>query len=280
MQWHLPLPLLMKLLLLAVALLMVLAWTRQDPPTARPASLQLIAAKPHPSHAGKGAASSAESQESHYAARRQVMVEEQLRAPLDRRRPISDPRVLEAMGRVPRHRFVPQDLRDHAYADGPLPIGAGQTISQPYIVALMTQVVQTRTDARALDVGTGSGYQAAILAELVQDVYSIEIIPSLAQEARARLATLHYENVEVKAGDGYRGWPEHAPFDVIIVAAAPDEIPQPLIDQLAPGGRLVIPVGSGAQKLVLVEKMSDGEIRRTTVTGVRFVPMTGEAQRH
>ena len=174
--------------------------------------------------------------------------------------------------------FVPRSIRDHAYDDRPLPIGEGQTISQPYIVALMTEAVRPQPTFRALDVGTGSGYQAAILAELVDQVYSIEIVASLAAEATDRLAELGYENVEVRHGDGYRGWPEHAPFDVIIVAAAPKKIPQPLIDQLAPGGRLVIPVGESIQELVVVEKQSDGKIKRSRITGVRFVPMTGEAQ--
>ncbi|OHB81504.1 MAG: protein-L-isoaspartate O-methyltransferase [Planctomycetes bacterium RBG_16_64_10] len=203
------------------------------------------------------------------------MVERQLQA-----RDITDARVLAAMARVPRHRFVPPPLRAAAYSDGPLPIGHSQTISQPYIVALMTQLVQPKPGQSALDVGTGSGYQAAILAGLVRQVYSIEIIPELADAARQRLKTLGFDNVEVRSGDGYRGWPEHAPFDVIIVAAAPDHIPQPLIDQLAPGGRLVIPVGKLFQKLVVVEKKPDGRIDQQTVAPVSFVPMTGEAQRH
>jgi protein-L-isoaspartate(D-aspartate) O-methyltransferase len=207
--------------------------------------------------------------------RRQHMVQYQLRA-----RDITDPRVLAAMARVPRHEFVPAAARAVAYSDGPLPIGHGQTISQPYIVALMTQLVQPKPDARALDVGTGSGYQAAILAGLVGQVYSIEIIPELANAAGKRLKRLGFDKVEVRCGDGYRGWPEHAPFNVIIVAAAPDHIPQPLIDQLAPGGRLVIPVGRLFQKLIVVEKRPDGQIERQTVAPVSFVPMTGEAQRN
>lgn len=206
-------------------------------------------------------------------ARRQ-MVDGHLRG-----RDITDPRVLEVMGRLARHRFVPEALEDSAYADRPLPIGHGQTISQPYIVALMTQVVRTKPESRALDIGTGSGYQAAVLAELCKEVYSIEIIRPLAEEARKRLAALGYKNVTVRCGDGYRGWAEHAPFDVIVVAAAPDHVPQPLIDQLAPGGRLVIPVGRWGQELVLIEKQPDGTVRRKTVTGVAFVPMTGEAEK-
>lgn len=191
---------------------------------------------------------------------------------------ITDPRVLMAMGRVPRQRFVRKGFEDVAYVDGALPIDHGQTISQPYIVALMTQLVRPQPHSRALDIGTGSGYQAAVLAELCREVYSIEIVEPLAEEARRRLAGLGYTNVTVRCGDGYRGWPEHAPFDAIIVAAAPDHVPQPLIDQLAPGGRLVIPVGRYFQDLILIEKQQDGTVRRRTVEAVMFVPMTGEAE--
>lgn len=194
-------------------------------------------------------------------------------------RDIVDPDVLRAMGRIPRHEFVPPDVIDEAYDDHPLPIGHGQTISQPYIVALMTQLARPRPESRALDIGTGSGYQAAILAELCREVYSIEIITPLAEEAAARLKRLGYTNISVRAGDGYRGWPDKAPFDVIIVAAAPDHVPQPLVDQLAVGGRLVIPVGRGQQELVVIEKRRDGSLRREVVAPVLFVPMTGEAQR-
>lgn len=190
-------------------------------------------------------------------------------------RDITDGRVLKAMQRVRRHVFVPENLRNLAYADSPLPIGHGQTISQPYIVALMTQLGQPGESARVLDVGTGSGYQAAILAELVQQVYSIEIVCPLADGARQRLKSIGYNNVEVRCGDGHIGWLEHAPFDVIIVAAAPDSVPQPLIDQLAPGGRLVIPVGTSYQELMVIEKRFDGSIKRWSVAPVRFVPMTG-----
>lgn len=204
---------------------------------------------------------------------RQRMVELQLRA-----RDISDAAVLTAMERVPRHEFVPPDLIHEAYDDHPLPIGHQQTISQPYIVALMTQLARPRPEHRALDIGTGSGYQAAVLAELCREVYSVEIIEPLAEEAAERLKRLGYTNVVVRAGDGYRGWPEKAPFDVIIVAAAPDHVPQPLIDQLAPGGRLVIPVGRFEQSLLVIEKRADGSIRKENVAPVLFVPMTGEAQ--
>ncbi len=206
------------------------------------------------------------------------MVERQLRS-----RDITNRRVLGVMGRVPRHRFVPEALRHQAYADHPLPIGHRQTISQPYIVALMTQLAQPKANSRALDVGTGSGYQAAVLAKLVKTVYSIEIVRPLADEAGSRLKSLGYDNVEVRCGDGYRGWPEHAPFDVMIVAAAPDHVPGPLVEQLAPGGRLVIPVGSAgkyfrSQSLLVIEKQADGSIRKQNVASVAFVPMTGEAE--
>lgn len=194
-------------------------------------------------------------------------------------RDIHDQRVLDAMRRVPRHLFVPEDLRGSAYADRPLPIGERQTISQPYIVALMTQLAETKPNSRALDVGTGSGYQAAVLAELCEHTYSIEIVPSLAETAAERLAELGYDNVTVRCGDGYRGWPEHAPFDLIILAAAPDHIPPALIEQLAPGGRLILPVGDYRQELVVVNKRADGSTHQRTITLVAFVPMTGEAQR-
>ncbi len=211
--------------------------------------------------------------EARFARARQKMVRHDLRG-----RDITDAKVLEVMGRIPRERFVPPSQKRKAYADHPLPIGHKQTISQPYIVAVMTQVAKPKPESRALDVGTGSGYQAAVLAKLCKEVYSIEIVKPLAEEAKKRLAEMGYDNVTVRCGDGYRGWPEKAPFDVIIVAAAPDHVPQPLIDQLAPGGRLVIPVGNARQELILIEKQPDGTIRRTNVCGVRFVPMTGEAK--
>ena len=177
-------------------------------------------------------------------------------------REIRDPRVLEAVGRVPRHRFVPLRDRDKAYNDGPLPIGHGQTISQPYIVALMTELVQPQANDRVLEVGTGCGYQAAVLAELVAEVYSIEIVQPLADEARQRLKDLGYTNIHVRCGDGYQGWAEHAPFQIILVTAAPDHVPQPLVQQLAPGGRMVIPVSPGtAQELLFLEKLPDGQVR-------------------
>ncbi len=228
-----------------------------------------------PARAEDKPAATQETDEQQAAQNRRRMVDLQLRA-----RDIVDRRVLAAMNKVPRHEFVPRAMRLHAYEDRPLPIGHQQTISQPYIVALMSQLALPTKKARALDVGTGSGYQAAILAELVDKVYSIEIIKPLAEEARQRLRSLGYANVEVRQGDGYQGWKEHAPFDVIIVAAAPDHIPQPLIDQLAPGGHLVIPVGSRLrQNLLVVKKRLDGTVHKRTVAPVAFVPLTGEAER-
>ena len=213
-------------------------------------------------------------EEARFGEARRSMVQKHLRP-----RGIADKRVLEVMGRIRRQQFVPPSRQAEAYADRPLPIGHRQTISQPYIVALMTELVRPQAGSRALDIGTGSGYQAAVLAELCGKVYSIEIVKPLAEGARKRLAALGYENVTVRHGDGYRGWAEHAPFDVIIVAAAPDHVPQPLIDQLAPGGRMVIPVGRPFQDLLLIEKTKDGTVRRKNVAPVAFVPMTGEAQR-
>ncbi len=212
-------------------------------------------------------------EEARFSKARRQMVERDLK-----QRDITDKRVLAAMGRVERHRFVPEDLREVAYADRPLPIGHQQTISQPYIVALMTQVVRPKATDRVLDVGTGSGYQTAMLAELCKDVYSIEIVKPLAETAKKRLAKLGYKNVTVRSGDGYRGWKEHAPFDVIVVAAAPDHVPGPLIEQLAPGGRLVIPVGDFWQELLLIEKDREGKVGRKKIALVAFVPMTGEAE--
>jgi protein-L-isoaspartate(D-aspartate) O-methyltransferase len=198
---------------------------------------------------------------------RERMVERQLRA-----RDITHPGVLEAMGRVPRERFMPEDVRDRAYDDTAVPIGEGQTISQPYIVAYMTQALEPSKSDRVLEIGTGSGYQAAILAELAGEVYTIEIVPELARRAAATLRELGYGRVHTREGDGYAGWPEAAPFDRIILTAAPEEIPQALVDQLAIGGILIAPVGRGYQVMTIVRKTPGGIVRRETIDVV-FVPM-------
>lgn len=208
-----------------------------------------------------------------FAEARDRMVVEQLAS-----RDIDNERVLDALRRIPRHELVPDRIRPRAYDDSALPIGQGQTISQPYIVALMTQLVDPQPDHRALDIGTGSGYQAAVLSELVEKVFSIEIIESLADSARDSLQSLGYANITVRHGDGYRGWKSEAPFDVIIVAAAPDHIPQALVEQLAPGGKMVIPVGKYYQNLILISKAQDGTVTEQSVAPVAFVPMTGEAR--
>ncbi len=189
-----------------------------------------------------------------------------------------DPRVMDAMRRIARHEFVPPDLRHRAYENRPQPIGDGQTISQPYIVALMTDLLEIESDHVVLEVGTGSAYQAAVLAELAERVYTIEIIEPLGRSAAARLERLGYDNVEPRIGDGYLGWPEQAPFDGIIVTAAASEIPPPLIDQLKPGGRMVIPVASGlmGEQLTLLTKSESGEIETREILPVRFVPLTGD----
>lgn len=190
----------------------------------------------------------------------------------------SDPLVLAAMNRVPRHLFVPTAQQRRAYENRPLPIGHGQTISQPYIVALMTDLLDPLSSHTVLEVGTGSGYQAAVLAELVKRVYTIEIIESLGRDAKARLARLGYRNVEVRIGDGYYGWPEHGSFDAIVVTAAATHVPPPLIRQLKPGGKMVIPVGASflTQYLLLVEKRPDGSVTSRQILPVRFVPLTGK----
>ena len=212
-----------------------------------------------------------------FAAKRQAMVAQQLKA-----RDITDPRVLAAMGKVPRDRFVPEDLRSLSYEDYPLPIGLGQTISQPYIVALMTQWAEIKPGDKVLEVGTGSGYQAAVLAELSDRVFSIELLPELANAARARLHDLGYGRVQVRSGDGYKGWPEEAPFDAILVTATDPEVPPALKEQLKEGGRLVIPVGptESVQDLLLLRKVK-GELKEEQRIAVRFVPLVkpGEVKR-
>lgn len=194
-------------------------------------------------------------------------------------RGIKDTRIIQAMKKVPRHQFIPEKHRSRAYDDNPVPIGFGQTISQPYIVALMSELVELSETDRVLEIGTGSGYQAAILAEVVKEVFTIEIIPELAKQAEDTLNSLGYSNITVKTGDGFFGWPEKAPFDAIVVTAAPSAIPQPLLDQLKVGGRLVIPVGNYPyQELKKVIK-TDNDIIEDAIIPVLFVPMTGEAQK-
>ena len=193
--------------------------------------------------------------------------------------PVRDPLVLEAMRRVPRHVFVPEPYKKEAYRNSPLPIGYNQTISQPFIVAHMTELLDLEREHRVLEIGTGSGYQAAVLAELCDHVYTIEIVRPLGEKAAAQLGELGYSGIHTKIGDGYEGWPEYAPFDRIIVTCAPDDIPPPLLDQLATGGRIVIPVGSpyGSQYMVVVRKDSNGRISKKALYPVSFVPMTGKA---
>jgi len=198
--------------------------------------------------------------------------EEMVRLQIERRG-VRNPAVLRAMREVPRHLFVPEPMRRSAYEDHPLPIGHGQTISQPYIVAAMTEMLDPKPGHRVLEIGTGSGYQAAVLARLVSHVYTIEIVEPLGKQAQERLAALGYRNVTVRISDGYEGWPEEAPFDRIILTAAPPEVPQKLIDQLRNGGRLVAPVGAGWQELVVIDKDAKGNVRRRTEFPVMFVPM-------
>lgn len=209
-----------------------------------------------------------------FAVERERMVKEQVAM-----RGVTDERVLTAMRKVQREQFVPEEIRGRSYSDGPLPIGYDQTISQPFVVAFMTEKLRLRPTDRVLEIGTGSGYQAAILAELAAKVYTIEIVEPLGKSAAATLQRLGYKNVQVKIGDGYKGWPEHAPFDAVIVTCAPERVPQPLIDQTKEGGRIVIPVGpAGDQTLYLLEKRN-GRLEQRNVLPVSFVPMTGEASR-
>lgn len=209
-----------------------------------------------------------------FAEQREEMVKYQIKA-----RGVNDKRVLAAMLKVPRHLFVQENLQNRAYTDEPLPIGSGQTISQPYIVAYMTEQIDIDENEKVLEIGTGSGYQAAILGEIAKEVFTIEIVPELGKKAGEILQRLNYSNVHVRIGDGYLGWPEEAPFDAIIVTAAPDHVPQPLVDQLKVGGRMMIPVGEFSQDLILLERTEKG-IERKRKIPVRFVPMTGEAEEH
>jgi protein-L-isoaspartate(D-aspartate) O-methyltransferase len=216
-----------------------------------------------------------------YVAKRAAMIEEiagDVRAGYGNlEKEALDENVIDALGSVPRHEFVPRNMRDAAYENRPLPIGHGQTISQPYIVAIMTNLLQVGKSDRVLEIGTGSGYQIAVLAELVKKAYSIEIIEPLGKQAKERLQHLGYENIELKIGDGYYGWPEEAPFDAIMVTAAASHIPPPLIKQLKPGGRMLIPVGSRfmVQELLLVQKSPSGEVSTRQLLPVAFVPLTG-----
>jgi len=204
---------------------------------------------------------------------RKLMIKNQLQS-----RGIRDDAVLKVMRSVERHNFVPENYRDRAYSDGPLPIGHGQTISQPYIVAFMTEQLQVSSQHKVLEIGTGSGYQAAILGELAKHVFTIEIIPELAEGAKNILNHLSYKNITVRAGDGYKGWPEEAPFERIMVTAAPAEVPQTLVDQLAPGGRMILPVGAQflVQYLWVIEKDDQGTVTKEKILPVRFVPMVKE----
>lgn len=214
---------------------------------------------------------SSETQQDRFQQQREEMVNRQLIA-----RGINDKAVLNAMRKVERHRLVPQDMVKNAYRDSPLPIGGGQTISQPYIVAFMTQAINPRPDMKVLEIGTGSGYQAAVLAEIVDEVYTIEIVEELARRVQGDLKEMGYTNIHFKIGDGYHGWEEHAPFDAIIVTAAPDQIPPRLVEQLKTGGRMVIPVGErgSIQSLQLIQKRPNGKIRTRKLMPVRFVPFT------
>ena len=213
------------------------------------------------------------SEEEVFKKQREAMVVSQIKS-----RGVRDSLVLQAMREVPRHLFVFENLRNVAYTDGPLPIGEGQTISQPYIVALMTELLELKGEEKVLEIGTGSGYQAAILAEIASEVYTIEIIKTLADRAESTLKSMNYKNITVRCGDGYQGWEKEAPFDGIMVTAAPDHIPQPLVDQLKTGAKLVIPVGDLFQELLVVTKTEKG-IKKQGVIPVRFVPMTGEAEK-
>jgi protein-L-isoaspartate(D-aspartate) O-methyltransferase len=259
------------LILLAGILLtafLVLAWGRLNQ-APRPDHVEPL---PSPTTTGTLPTPAPEIREDSYTEARRVMVEYQIRS-----RGVQDPRVLTAMEAVPRHEFVPEEYLQSAYSDGPLPIGHGQTISQPYIVAVMTELLELEEGDRVLEIGTGSGYQAAVLAEIVDEVYTVEIIPELAESARERLDRLGYGSVVSVNADGYYGWEEYAPYDAIIVTAAPDHVPQSLVEQLKDGGRMVIPVGPVGwyQTLWLITKAGQ-EVEYHNKGGVTFVPLTGE----
>jgi protein-L-isoaspartate(D-aspartate) O-methyltransferase len=254
-------------------------------PARVPALLAALLACAAPFGAGGASPSPSPAPQQEYAAARQRLVETIEREVYETRSYLGterlDPAVLRAIGTVPRERFVPAGLRAHAYRNSPLPIGKGQTISQPYIVAIMSHLIGIEPGQRVYELGTGSGYQAAVLAEMGAEVYSVEIVPELAERAAATLAELGYENVHVRAGDGYLGWPEAAPFQAVVVTAAHPEVPQPLIDQLAVGGRLVMPLGGAyeTQELMVLTKGPDGRVDRRQVLPVRFVPVTGPSAR-
>jgi protein-L-isoaspartate(D-aspartate) O-methyltransferase len=252
---------------MAVVLILGLGWLLLNRPWQAPPP---GTATPLPGAVGTPAPTAGE--DSSLVQARHQMVETQIRA-----RGVSDPAVLAAMDAVPRHLFVPSDLIAEAYADHPLPIGYGQTISQPYVVAWMTELLHLKPGARVLEIGTGSGYQASILAQMGMEVYTVEIVEPLASQAAARLAEMGYDQVTVRQGDGYYGWEEQAPFEAIIVTCAPDHIPPPLVAQLADGGRMVLPVGppGGYQSLWLVEKHGD-QVQTSELGGVSFVPLTGD----
>jgi protein-L-isoaspartate(D-aspartate) O-methyltransferase len=253
---------------LVIVLATGLGWLLLSGPWQAPATTATPPAGPTPATGPSAGEPSTDSR----AVERRQMVESQIR-----QRGVSDAAVLAAMETVPRHQFVPADLLPDAYADHPLPIGYGQTISQPYIVAWMTELLALQPGDRVLEIGTGSGYQAAILGEMGLEVYTVEIVEPLAALASTRLAAMGYDRITVRHGDGYYGWQEHAPFDAIIVTCAPDHIPPNLVQQLADGGRMVLPVGppGGYQSLWLVEKQGD-EVKTSEMGGVIFVPLTGE----
>ncbi len=259
-----------RVLLCCVVLVLLLVSGNGPPPAGT--IRKVTATSPLPAATSPPSTATVQLESDEWMEERMSMVDSQIR-----RRGVTDLDVLEAMERVPRHEFVPDEFKTQSYADRPLPIGHGQTISQPYIVALMTELLQLRSTDRVLEIGTGSGYQAAILSEIVAEVYTIEIVEALALEATERLERLGYSNIHTLHADGYYGWEEHAPFDAIIVTAAPDHVPLPLVQQLKDGAKLVLPVGppGGYQTLWEVTKTGQ-EVTKRNVTNVLFVPLTGE----